>query len=229
MSGTELRNEALGKRLNVGSDFHEGGRIGEDVLKKLASGDGVFLDRKGVEPLDNVRLTAKLLFPTNGLPHFSDRSDGLWRRLVILPFTVRIAESDRVPGLDSVGAWAAEAPGLLNWALQGRKRLLTNGRFTVPQSCREAVERHRVECDPVALFVAECVAYHDDAYVSKREAFDQFKCWSENSRQGTRLSQVEFGKRFIRAAKCQEGRPGARGSRTTAYLGVNLKEPAPVS
>jgi P4 family phage/plasmid primase-like protien len=222
-------NGLIGKRLNVGSEWAEGNRLAEDVLKRIASGDGCFLDRKNAELLVNVRLPVKLLFLCNELPRFTDKSDGLWRRLVILPFSVTIPEAERRPGMDRVDFWSTEAPGLLNWALDGRDRLLARGRFEPPISCREAVAKHRQDCDPVALFVAECVSYHDDAWTSKADAYNRFKQWADVNRQGARMGQVEFGKRFLRVTHCQEGRPGSRGCRTTAYLGLNVRVEAPVS
>jgi putative DNA primase/helicase len=102
-------------------------RAAEGTLKALVSGEPVTVEQKHC-PVAAMRLTAKHLFVANSLPRFHDTSDGIWRRLTLIPF-------DRVcpPGRRDAGLKAklrGELPGIAHWALQGLARLRSGGGFT---------------------------------------------------------------------------------------------------
>ena len=55
------------------------------------SGDRIRVEFKYHDPSDALP-TARLIFATNELPAFLDTSEGLWRRLLVIPFEVTIPE-----------------------------------------------------------------------------------------------------------------------------------------
>ena len=142
----------LGKMANVCGDLCEIDAVAEGVLKRLTGQDNITVDVKN-RPAVTMAPTVKLVFATNTLPRFADKSRGVWRRLAAMPFRVVIpdAEQDETFG-DKLGA---ELPGILNWALAGLHRLLQNGRFTACVVCAAAAKKHQLDCDPVAQFVDE--------------------------------------------------------------------------
>ena len=75
-------------------------------------------DRKHISPIEAAP-TARLILSTNNRPRFSDRSGGLWRRMILLPFNREVPEGERVLGMDKPVWWqeSGELSGMLNWAI----------------------------------------------------------------------------------------------------------------
>src|SRR5207248_773655 len=119
--------------------------------------DAVEVNRKYLPSL-TVSLGVRFIFSANSLPRLRDRSDAIWRRLLLLPFDRVIPESDRRREFTSAGFWAGELPGMFNWALEGLMRLRErHWQFTEPEMCRRAVAAHREECNPAAEFLSDKV------------------------------------------------------------------------
>src|SRR5262249_17965705 len=134
-------------------------------------------------PLINVVPTWRLMFATNEVPRFGDKSDGIWRRLLILPFNHVIPEDDRTPGMDKAGFWeeSGELPGVLNWALEELRELIkeTKWRFPTPKACRDALNQHRFDSNPARAFLNDHVGRHDDLdrTITKPEMYHEYKQW----------------------------------------------------
>ena len=115
-------------------------KVAEGQLKAFVSGDLMEFEYKFKTPF-SAKPTARLILSTNNPPMFSDKTDGVWRRMLLLRCSVQIPESERVAGMDSVEWWrdAGELPGILNWAIAGLVQLRKQGRFIVPAECQEEV------------------------------------------------------------------------------------------
>lgn len=136
----------IGKLANIVSEIGPLRGVAEHVLKAIVSGDPFRVEFKNQTPFE-AKPTVRLIFATNELPHFVDRSEGIWRRLLILPFGVTIPE-DRQDRRLADHITRKELSGILNWALGGLKRLRGNDKFTIPKSTKRAITTHRKECDP---------------------------------------------------------------------------------
>jgi P4 family phage/plasmid primase-like protien len=116
----------LGKLANIVSEVGELDKAAEGILKSFTSGDPMLFEQK-YKPLFHALPTARLILACNNRPRFSDRSSGLWRRMILMPFRVTIAEDDpgRVFNMDKPEWWieSGELPGILNWAFAGLDRL----------------------------------------------------------------------------------------------------------
>ena len=128
-------------------------RIAEDKLKSIVSGDPIEVERKNKD-IYTARPTARLVFSCNELPPFVDRSNGVWRRMIVIPFNVVVPPERQDPGLDAriIGT---ELSGVFNWALEGLLRLRRRGRFEEPAACRESKLRHRLTCLSEESFITE--------------------------------------------------------------------------
>ena len=72
-----------GKLANIVNDLHRVDGFHEGVLKQLVSGDPIQTDRK-YKDAETIRPRAKLIFGANSLPGVADRSDGIFRRLLLM-------------------------------------------------------------------------------------------------------------------------------------------------
>lgn len=122
----------------------------EGLLKQLVSGEPTQVNIKHQSPV-TMYPSAKLVFSTNYLPPFTDTSDGIWRRMLVIPFHERFGE-DRCD-LHRTEHLCQELPGILNWALVGAQRLLQQGAFTRCAVCDQACCEHRHDSDPFRQFI----------------------------------------------------------------------------
>jgi putative DNA primase/helicase len=102
----------------------------------------------------HVTTAPRMIVNCNQLPYMDEADEGVMRRMLIAPFRVRIPDSERDINLaDRI--YTNEAPGVLNWILEGMHRLRSNRRFTVSDASRAALAEHRVRVDSVAQFLSD--------------------------------------------------------------------------
>lgn len=157
--------DTIGKLANVVSEIGVLDRFDEGRLKAFVSGDRITVDRKYKEPI-SVQPTARLMLATNEPPRVHDRSQGLWRRVLYLPFEVTIPTEKQNPRLAE--ELLEELPGVFNWAIQGLARLREQYRFTEPAAYSRAMQEYRIDCDPVRAFLREYYEAAPGSAVSMR-------------------------------------------------------------
>lgn len=171
----------MGKLANVVAEVGELDRTAEGQIKAFVTGDAMEFEQKFKHPF-RARPTARLVLATNNPPNFSDKSDGIWRRLLLLPFVVQIPEGDRVAGMDTLEYWqrAGEVPGLLNWAPAGLYDLRSQGRFAEPASCREGKDKLRVDCNPTRRFLDDHFeAGNGTDLIPAKDVYSSYKLWCD--------------------------------------------------
>ena len=138
--GANSRSNLAGKLLNTCSDVAPNAFAG-DLFKRIASGEPISTKilYKDVTTLADY---AKMMFCLNELPKTRDNSNGFYRRFLIVPFRVQIPKSRIDPDLPRK-ITGNELPGIMNWVLQGAKRLAKNRRFTDSPMVNEALEEYR--------------------------------------------------------------------------------------
>jgi len=82
----------INSRVNVAGE-QKRSYIDAEALKLLAEGARVSISRKFLKTI-SLKLRAKILLACNGMPKFSDTSDGIFRRLCIFSFRNRYKPSD---------------------------------------------------------------------------------------------------------------------------------------
>ena len=143
---------AKDKLLNWGSEASSKA-IASDKFKEVATGDPTEARLPYGRPF-HVENGPKLIVNCNALPYMDEGDEGVMRRMLIVPFRVRISDTEKDPGLaDTI--YKEEAPGVLNWILEGMQRLRSNKRFTDSEASRDALAEHRVRVDSVAQFLAD--------------------------------------------------------------------------
>jgi len=209
-----------GKVANIVGDLEDTDKAAEGILKMLVSGEPVIGEFKNQDAFTFVP-RARHTFSTNAFPRFRDRSNGLWRRLLLLVFDQTVAEAQQDLQL-AEKIVQQELPGVFNWALAGLRRLHDNPIFTASQVCDQASDRYRVQCNPVATFVAEYCEVGPGASVPKAHMYEAYTGWCRANGHKP-LSNARFGIELHRAVPgLQDARPVVEGSRVTVYEGISL-------
>lgn len=169
--------QMVGKLVNISEDMGEVDRAAEGLIKQCTSGETITVERKYRAPRDE-RMTARLVFATNTLPRIQDRTDGFWRRLILMPFEVQIPEHLQKRDLRTSEFWEPELPGILNWALVGLARLRAQERFTCAKVCENAKAEYRRDSNPAAAFLAEHFKEAQDAHMTASKViYDDYRAW----------------------------------------------------
>lgn len=214
----------LGKLANIASEIGEIDKAAEGYLKSFTGGDRMQFERKGIDPIEATP-TARLVFATNNHPRFVDRSEGIWRRMLLIPFRVTISDAERVPGMDRAGFWVAsgELAGMFNWAREGLRRLESQGRFTTPSVSKEALDDYRTECNPARSFLQEHYEASTDPTKSAavQTVYELYRAWCGKDGYQPLCERV-FGREVKRVFNVERKRASS-GRRQYTYGGIKAK------
>lgn len=139
----------IGKWVNVVSEPRSKKLLDTPIIKKLTGEDLVEAEFKCKQKTVCFTNYAKLIVLANELPPVKDTSFGWWERVIVIEFPVSIPEDKRIPNIED--AWlcdSEERSGIVNWALEGLKRLLTNKRFTKGEEMRNQIEQYKRWSNP---------------------------------------------------------------------------------
>jgi len=208
------------KLVNIAPEVNESARLNEGVLKQFTGGDLIYIDRKGLPGIE-VKPTARLMMATNNRPPFSDRSEGIWRRMLYLPFRITIPPEERNRNLAQ--QLKAEVPGILNWALEGRHRLYERGRFIEPTESVKALQEYRRESNPAGIFLREHCHQHVGARIEADRVYQSYQTWARDNGH-VPLNGALLGKEVVRAYPqvTRVRGTGVGGSRPWWYQGIAL-------
>jgi len=144
-------------------------------LNALISGESTRIERKYRDEF-YYRPRAKLLWAMNSLPRI-DPGDGLFRRLLVVEFARRVENPD--PELKA--RVASEKAGVLNWALEGLRRLRARGRFDPPRQVVATVEAYAEQADIPAQFVRERCELDGVTWTRAMDLYRAYRAWCEDT------------------------------------------------
>jgi P4 family phage/plasmid primase-like protien len=221
----------VGKLANIAEEIGDCDKAAEGLLKQLVTGSPITIERKFGDPFDLVS-RARLTFATNVLPRFADRTNGIWRRMLLLPFTQVVPEESRDRRFLSVDWWTAsgELPGIFLWALEGLQRLRTYGRFTDPPECKAMRDSYKRDSNPAGTFLRDNCEYEATSTFPSNRLYKAYAAYAKAH--GHRpLAEVQFAKEVRRTFPLAEKGENAvylpDGERARLWYGVRFigKEP----
>lgn len=218
----------LGKQLAILSDVRldrnaKHAAIAEALLR-ISGEDTVTVKRKHKTAWDG-RLAVRFLLLSNLMPRFSDASPALANRFVPLLMEQSFLGKEDP---DLTNKLLAELPGILNWAVEGWRRLRARGRFDLPQSSRDAIQQLIELAAPVATFLREECELDPEAEVPKAELFECWKSWCD--RNGSLPGALNsFSAQLYGATSAQvRSKKSRKGdNRMTVFAGLRLKNKPP--
>lgn len=209
------RADLFGRRLVVAIETGEGARINETLIKELTGGDKIRA-RRMREDFWEFHPTHKILLCTNHKPIVRGTDHAIWRRFMLIPFTVKIPDDEQDKAL--LEKLRRELPGILAWSARGCLAWQEIG-LNPPPDVTEATRTYRDEEDVLGGFLAEeCVVNPDNRELKARagQLYDRFKAWTERSGE-TAISQKRFG-----AAMTERGHERYTDNGTW-YRGIGLR------
>lgn len=215
----------IGTQLAVISDARLSRQIDQHLLTErllsISGEDNLTIDRKYKDAWTG-QLATRFLILTNELPRLMDVSGALPSRFVLLQLTRSFygKEDHRL-----TERLLAELPGILNWAIDGWKRLQARGYFETPRSSRNTLQEMEDLASPVGAFLRESCVEKRDAKVPCDELFHAWKSYCAERDQTYTGTLASFG-RDLRAVVPGIERKQLRVSSEQRwfYTGIKLKE-----
>ena len=184
--------ELLGKLANVFSDLPSKSIDDTGIFKVVTGEDYLMAEKKNKNPF-KFKPFARLVFSCNELPrNYVDRTEGFYRRLIIVPFSRQIEKSKIDKSLKY--KFQREKEGILNWALEGLKRLYENNfEFSENELTDGVKKEYKRENNNVISFVEECCEIDSLFSCSRIEIYEAYKEFCVEA--GLKaLSQIKFNK-----------------------------------
>jgi putative DNA primase/helicase len=145
-----------GVRFVTAAETEEGVHLAESLVKRLTGGDRVTARLPYARSSFEFDPYGKIFLSTNHKPVIRGTDEGIWARVRLIPFTVRIPESEKDTKLQE--KLRCEASGILNWGLEGLALYLKEGHLNAPRAVANATAAYRSEMDTLRRFVAaQCV------------------------------------------------------------------------
>ena len=189
-------------------------------LLSISGDDPITIDRKGIKPITTT-VPARFVMMTNEIPRFTDASNALAGRFIIL----RMLNS--FYGQEDHGLaerLMQELPSILIWAIAGWQRLVENGRFTIPSASQDIATQLEDAASPVGAFVREKCEVGASFSVDRKALFTEWEEWCNAENRAHPGNANSFGI-MLRAAVAgiQDVRRKTMGIRTREYTGIRLK------
>lgn len=191
--------EMFGKLANIGDDIGDEFVANTAVLKKLATGDRLNVERKGQNPFD-FNNYAKLIFSANSIPRMGKGKDNsaLLRRMIIIPFNATFSDEDEDfdPSIKYKLREQSSVEYLITLAIQGLKRVLKNNRFTISEKVQKELDDFEEANNPLIGFIKD-INLDDILYEPTSDVYQKYVeyCISDGLEP---LKKINFSRQIIK-------------------------------
>jgi putative DNA primase/helicase len=162
-------------------ETEESKRFNEAKIKLITGGDTIsarFLRREFFDFVPQF----KIWLATNNRPVIRGTDEGIWSRIKLVPFKLRLPESKRD---EKLGAkLKSEASGILNWMIAGLEDYKLGG-LCEPEEVSMATESYRKSEDWLQRFLDSetTAAEKENQQTQAKEVYQRYKRWAEDSKE----------------------------------------------
>ncbi|MFG6535541.1 phage/plasmid primase, P4 family [Sulfitobacter sp. 1A16787] len=235
LTGTEQRkgSEATpdlvrlpGARMVRASEPEQGQKMREALVKSLTGGEPVLIRRMHSEFVQ-VMPEFKLTISGNHRPEIRGGDDGIWRRIMLVPFDTQVPLEDVDPLLPQK-LWD-EREGIFAWMVEGALAYLESG-LAIPESITSATQAYRMDSEPMRVFLLEeCnITGQAEDYTFTRELGQAFNAWllSSGGSTWTKGFIAKKLKYYAETLNLEGGGFSYKKKSDAGYMGISLSKTA---
>jgi len=217
MGSVFQRSNLEGKLLNLVTELNQNAELEDGMLKAVISGEMMSVEKKH-QDVREIEPFAKHIILTNHMPRIRDYSDGLFRRVSVVPLERQFMGSDADPHL--LDKLRGELDAITSRALGALGQLINrNGKFTRPRSSIAALEEWRLENNHLADFFAEQLYEDPQASLGVQLAYDAYVGWFTSTGLRGMLGRKQFSKRLATLLRM----PNKRTTEGYTFQGISLR------
>lgn len=165
-----------GKLLFVDDDINTKVVLADGMIKKLSEPKTLSARHPYGRKKFSFKSVALPVIAGNHYPGCDDLSEGMLRRINIIPFKRQFTEEEADLKLFET-IWAQEMPGVINLALAGLQRLIKRGHFNPPEDCMIAMNEFLAHSNPLWCFIDECLEADPKGRIKFPDFRSYFECW----------------------------------------------------
>ena len=168
--------ELKGKRLIIASELEQDSILDEALIKRICSSDDIYAEKKYKSPFYFTPSHTLILY-TNHLPKISSIDDGIWDRILIIPFNNRFRNKKKEKKNYSNYLFFYAGGAILKWLIEGAKKAIdSNFKLTKPKIVVDAISKYQYKNDVFKRFINDyCVL--DKSYKESSSLLYQTYCY----------------------------------------------------
>lgn len=222
------RADLEGRLLMVDDDMDMSALTKTNYIKSIVTSEcQMDVERKGIQSYQSLLYVRFLCFGNGALTALHDRSDGFFRRQIVI--TTKDKPEGRVDDPYLVEKMIAEKEGIFLWCLEGLKRLVANDyRFTISERSKDNINAIVKDANNILEFLASegYLTFHEDSKAATSDLYTAYKEWCEDNAENA-LSMKSFANFFSQYAENWHLVPDnniyrGKGKRCRGYRGVEV-------
>ncbi|WP_141543360.1 phage/plasmid primase, P4 family, partial [Bacillus toyonensis] len=190
-----------GARFVSAVESEEGQQLSEALVKQITGGEKMsarFLRQEYFEFTPEF----KVFFTTNHKPIVKGSDEGIWRRIMLIPFTVTIPK-EKID-YDLSDKLAKEMPGVLRWAVEGCMKWQTEG-LRAPEAVKAATAEYREDMDILAPFIDENCTVNSSVRIEAKSLYENYTKWCYQNNELELKNRAFYRQLEIRGFKKEKG------------------------
>ena len=231
-SGSEHRSDLVRLagdiRFLVSEEPPPNSKWDSEILKQATGGGSITARGSGAATEITFKPRFKIFVEVNKLPAAPSDDRGWWRRQLIVPWPVNIADlpGGMEPPAELVARLLPEKPGILNWLVAGCLEWLAVRKVPKVERIQRAIDSARAGTSPVAEWLSECCDLSDpDAREGSTKLWKHYEQWCEANGIEKPGGQTKFG-RSLTDRQLYDGPKDSKGLKTR--LGIKLRDSDPL-
>jgi P4 family phage/plasmid primase-like protien len=205
----------VGLRFVSSSETKQGNTLDESFIKVITGGDTLTARNLYSEAFD-FKPQAKIWLRTNYPLTIRGTDNGIWRRIVQVPFAKIVSKPDR----DLPNKLRSEAEGIFAWAVRGWMDYQQNGDLYIAPSIERAKEQYKEEQDVIGQFIKEECEIGKEFVVTKATLYQAYASWAKQ-RNYFQKNDREFSQELTKRVELKETKPReGDGPRKWHWVGI---------
>ena len=150
------------------------------------------VERKGIQSYQSLLYARFLCFGNGALTALHDRSDGFFRRQIVI--TTKDKPESRIDDPYLVEKMTAEKEGIFLWCLEGLKRLIANGyRFSISERSQDNIAAIMKDANNIPEFLNSegYLTFREDSRAATSDLYEAYKEWCGDNAENA-LSMKSF-------------------------------------
>lgn len=223
------RADQEGKLLMVDDDMKMEAMTETNIIKSVVTMEGAMdLERKGKQSVQGVLYVRIICFGNGSLTSLYDKSDGFYRRQIVLRTKERPA--DRKDDRLLIEKLKAEKEGIVLWCIEGLNELRKNDfHFTISERAKKNLEETKKEDDNfIEFFESEgYIRLEENTHAGSKDLYIAYSMWCRDNLEKPR-SEKSFSK-YIKANAEKMGLTYEKnldigyGKKVRGYHGIHVK------
>lgn len=188
------KSELYGKLANIADDCSANYLEDISAMKRITGESYTSIEFKNQNSF-STKINTKTILSYNTIPRMNDTTDGLSRRLVIIPLNAVFKK-----GLPNYDPYISEKlkneknlEYVLYKAINAINKVLSRLEFTIPKQVEDRTNEYLRENNPVLNFVYDTYENEPIDDISCNEVYEAFNCWKIENGLKTEMSMTRFG------------------------------------